>query len=70
MHNERSPSLFLPKLAAVLFIAVFLSGMAEIVCLARSAQASHYSIANETSKFMSKPDHVSGSKVSNEVDLD
>ncbi len=55
MYNEKTPSLFLPKLAALLFVAVFLSGLAEIVLLATSAEKSHYSITSETSKLISPP---------------
>lgn len=55
MYNEQSPSLFLPKLAAVLLLAIIVSGMAEIVALATTAEKSHYSITSETSKLISKP---------------
>jgi hypothetical protein len=71
MHNETAPSLFLPKLAALLLLVVFLSGMVEIVCLATSAQKTNYSIVNETSKLISNPSkaHVPTTQISSQVGL-
>jgi hypothetical protein len=71
MHKEQSPSLFLPKLAVMLLIAVFLTGMAEIVCLAISAKQSNYSITNETSKLFSAPEHVHApnAQLTNEIQV-
>jgi hypothetical protein len=71
MQIEKSPSLFLPKLALVILMAVFITGIAEIVCLAVSAKQSNYSIANETSKLFSKPDGLNAPKaqLTNEIEL-
>jgi nitrate reductase gamma subunit len=71
MYIEKSPSLFLPKLAILLLMAVVLSGMIEIACLAVSAKQSNYSIANETSKLFSTPNHLNAPKaqLTNEVEV-
>lgn len=71
MQIENSPSLFLPKLAAVLLIVVFLSGMVEFVCLAVTAKQSNYSITNETSKLFSTPGQRQAPmpKLTSEVDV-
>lgn len=49
MTKERSPSLFLPVLAAVLFLLVVLTGITEVVCL-----ASYASKHNQQSKLTNK----------------
>jgi hypothetical protein len=54
MHDERSPSLLLPKLTAILLVIVFLSGMSEIIFLAKYARQNTYTTANVTSKLNNK----------------
>ena len=51
-----NPSLLLIKLSAIVLIAVFLSGIAEIVCLAVYAHKTNYSIFAVTEKVFSKPE--------------
>jgi nitrate reductase gamma subunit len=71
MYIEKSPSLFLPKLAILLLMAVVVSGMVEIVCLAVSAKQSNYSITNETSRLFSTPNHLDAPKaqLTNEIQV-
>jgi|GEM_PF-4540345 len=50
MNKERSPSLFLPLLTAVLLLFVVLTGITEVACLASYASKSNQSpnLTNKT----------------------
>jgi hypothetical protein len=56
MNKETRPSLLLIKLSALVLLAVFLSGIVEIVCLAVYAHKTNYSIFSVTEKGFSKPE--------------
>jgi hypothetical protein len=58
MHTEKSPSLLLPKLAAMLFVAMFLSGMSEIICLATTTNQSVKVSQYQALQIMNKPHHT------------
>ena len=58
MYREKSPSLFLPRLVAVLLIIILLSGMTEITFLAASFKhRNNYKLVDEKFKVLHESLH-------------
>lgn len=55
MNAEKYPSLLLIKLSAAILTLVFLSGIAEVACLAFYAHKTNHSAFAETQKSFFKP---------------